>query len=100
MLNVCVAASQAAGSVLFYTGFAIVVLQYCNIAIHVYDADTRTRALRLLAHDSVSRYVNEHEPEAMQRIQRVWQRDSLQRTTITAKAGWLPADNPDPEAFS
>ena len=62
------------------------------------DVDTRTRALRL-ARDSVSRYVNEHEPDAMLRVQRVWSRDNMKRTTIATKAGWVPAaDNPDPEA--
>ena len=62
------------------------------------DMDTRTRALRL-ARDSISRYVNEHEPDAMLRVLRVWSRDNMNRTTIATKAGWVPvADNPDREA--
>ena len=40
-------------------------------AVRENDVDTRTRALRL-ARDSVSRYVNEHEPDAMLRVQWVW----------------------------
>ncbi len=40
-------------------------------AVRGNDVDTRTRALRL-ARDSVSRYVNEHEPDAMLRVQWVW----------------------------
>ena len=69
-------------------------------AVRGNDVDTRRRALRL-ARDSVSRYVNEHEPDAMLRVQRLWSRDNMQRTTIATKAGWVPvADNPDPEAES
>jgi hypothetical protein len=44
------------------------------------DLHTRTRALRL-ARDSVARYAKKHEPEALQRIQRVWNRDKMQRRT-------------------
>jgi hypothetical protein len=48
---------------------------------------TRRRALRR-ARDSVARYSKKHEPETLQRIQREWNRDKMQRTTIADKQGW------------
>ncbi len=51
------------------------------------DLNTRTRALRL-ARDSVARYAK---TDALQRIQRVWNRDQMQRETIADKQGWAPA---------
>jgi hypothetical protein len=62
------------------------------------DLNTRTRALRL-ARDSVARYAKKHEPDALQRIQRVWNRDKLQRTTIADKQGWTPAVDDTAEAL-
>ena len=54
------------------------------------DLYTRTMALRL-ARDRMARYAKKHEPDALQRIQRVWNRDKMQRMTIADKQGWMPA---------
>jgi hypothetical protein len=59
--------------------------------------NTRTRALQL-ARDSVAQYAEKHEPEALQRIQRVWNRDKMRRTTIADKQGWAPAADVTAEA--
>jgi hypothetical protein len=69
-----------------------------GIAMRRNDVNTRTRALRL-ARDSVARYAEKHEPEALQQIQRVWNRDKMQRTTIAVKHGWVPSADDTAEAL-
>jgi hypothetical protein len=64
------------------------------------DVNARKRVLRLAQKsDSVARYAEKHEPESLQRIQRVWNRDKMQRTTIADKRGWAPAADDTAEAF-
>jgi hypothetical protein len=58
----------------------------------------RTRAL-LLARDSVARYAKKHEPEDLQRIQRVWNRDKMQRTPFADSQGWAPTADDTAEAL-
>ncbi len=62
------------------------------------DLNTWTRAL-WLARDSVARFAKKHEPEVLQRIQRVWNRDKMQRATIVDKQGWAPAADDTAEAL-
>ncbi len=62
------------------------------------DEGAAAHVLRL-ARDSVARYAKKHEPDALQRIQRVWNRDKMQRTTIAGKQAWTPAADDTAEAL-
>ncbi len=47
----------------------------------------------------MARNAEKHEPEALQRIQRVWNRGKKQTTAIADEQGWAPAADDTAEAL-